>query len=343
MIIEKSSGARVHLVSVPNSHEAYIGKSGMGKTWAICRRMEEFSLSEKKTLVLDWSGSFSEKELKKAALSIDIRITTINMATHKFSLPVMEGNENDPDRVVSLGENVLKINGALQLEELRKAATEVCKTEAPSLQKIGTLLKTRMEHLGFEEHERALRISKILDRMRPLVQHEKLELWKEHEASVASNITIVELSQLPLSCRNVYAHAILWALWQLIEKEALNWDNIIIDEAQHIDFTADVPSRMMREGRKYGLSMLLSTQFIGGLDKKAVSTMLQAGNIFYFRPDMENLKNSAEKIDPEKRKNWMNNLKKLQIGQSVLSGTYTLNNNTILQTEPIIVTHRRSD
>ena len=71
MVFEKSSEATIHLLNTPNAHELYLGKSGSGKTWAICRRVEELYSFGKKILILDYSGSYTVEELEKSGLSTE--------------------------------------------------------------------------------------------------------------------------------------------------------------------------------------------------------------------------------------------------------------------------------
>ena len=46
-------------------------------------------------------------------------------------------------------------------------------------------------------------------------------------------------------------NTVLWILWQLLVQRESGFDVAVIDEAQHINFNAEIPSQIMREGRKW--------------------------------------------------------------------------------------------
>ena len=56
---------RIDLVKNGSGHMLVYGKSGQGKTYFLCRMLERNFELGKKILILDFSGSYSEKELQK--------------------------------------------------------------------------------------------------------------------------------------------------------------------------------------------------------------------------------------------------------------------------------------
>lgn len=344
MIVELSSGAEIHLESIPNAHEVYLGKSGSGKTWAICRRMEELC-NEKKVCVIDWSGSFSLKELEKAGLCIEQGVQVIDLKGQRISLPVMRGDGYDADRIVSLAENALGITGSLQKAILQEIASEVCLSEQPSLKKIVTRLeKEEAKEEAVENNERARRIEKILDRLSRFVKLEAFDFWaSEKMVPDTQKLVIIQLSNLTPSCRKICVAAVLWAIWELIEQGNVLFDRIVLDEAQHVDFSADIPSQMVREGRKYGLGIIMSTQFLKGLNEDTISTIEQSENIFFFRPELKSVSAIARMIEPARAGKWASVLRNLKVGQAVLVGTYRVNRNKKSKTKNIVVYHKKAE
>lgn len=342
MVIEKSSGAVIHLSKTTNSHELYLGKSGSGKTWAICRRVEELYNLRKRILICDYSGSYTVEELKKSGLSVEY-LQIIDLASEKVKFPLMNGSKDDSDRIVSFGDNVLNISGPLQKRVLFEAASKVCEENSPSFEKIQIALeKQRESAIDNEDYDYADRVEKVMDRWQLLAEREKVNIWDtDGTMPDSSKIVILQISKLPGNQRKVYMNAILWILWQLLEQRKSFFDIAVIDEAQHIDFSAEIPSQIMREGRKWGIGLLLSTQFITGLDKTSMSTILQAANIFYFRPDVCNIKWTASQIAPEKPYEWFQILRSLEVGEAILCGKYTINQNYKQVERPIIVKNTR--
>lgn len=342
MVIEKSSGATIHLRYTLNAHELYLGKSGSGKTWAICRRIEELYSSSKKILILDYSGSYTIEELKKSGLSTEY-LQVIDLTSQKVKFPIMDGSEADADRIVSLGDNVLGINGPLQKKILFDVAAEVCKGTNASFGEIQAVLEKQRENaIDNEDHEYADRVEKVMDRWQLLAEQEKINVWNTDGMVPDSHkIVILQMSKLPANQRKIYMNTVLWILWQLLVQRESGFDVAVIDETQHINFNAEIPSQIMREGRKLEIGLLLSTQFISGLDKESVATILQVANAFYFQPDASNMKWTASQIDPEKSYEWLPILRNLNVGEAILCGRYTINRNHKLLKRPIIVKHRR--
>lgn len=342
MVFEKSSGATIHLQNTFNAHELYLGKSGSGKTWAICRRVEELYSFGKKILILDYSGSYTVEELEKSGLSTEY-LHVIDLISQKVAFPIMDGSNTDADRIVSLGDNVLGINGPLQKKILSDVAAEVCKGTNASFGEIQRVLEKRRENaINNEDHEYADRVEKVMDRWQLLAEQEKINVWNtDGMVPDSRKIVILQMSKLPANQRKIYMNTVLWILWQLLVQRESGFDVAVIDEAQHINFNAEIPSQMMREGRKLEIGLLLSTQFISGLDKESIATILQVENAFYFQPDASNMKWTASQIDPEKYYKWLPILRNLNVGEAILCGKYTINCNHKLLERPIIVKHRR--
>ena len=328
MVFEKSSGATIHLQNTPNAHELYLGKSGSGKTWAICRRIEELYSFGKKILIVDYSGSYTIEELKKSGLSTEY-LQVIDFTSQKVTFPIMDGSEADADRIVSLGDNVLGINGSLQKKILFDVAAEVCKGTNASFGEIQAVLEKRRENaIDNEDREYADRVEKVMDRWQLLAEQEKINVWNtDGMVPDSGKIVILQMSKLPANQRKIYMNTVLWILWQLLVQRESGFDVAVIDEAQHINFNAEIPSQIMRVGRKWGIGLLLSTQFLAGLDKESVSTILQAANTFYFQPDTSNIKWTASQIEPERPYEWLPILRNLEVGEAVLCGEYTINQN----------------
>ena len=75
-------------------------------------------------------------------------------------------------------------------------------------------------------------------------------------------------------------------VWEQIRtKWWLGVDIVIFDEFQFMSIkTGTGLSSMLREGRKFGLAVYLSSQFVGNYDVEEMDTLMQCGNILFFRP-----------------------------------------------------------
>lgn len=85
---------------------------------------------------------------------------------------------------------------------------------------------------------------------------------------------------------------ILELIWKetKLPREERHCDCVILDEFQFLDASEDsVLVTLLREGRRFGMEVLLSTQFISNYSKEEKSTLLQVGHLLLFKPDEENL------------------------------------------------------
>jgi DNA phosphorothioation-dependent restriction protein DptH len=79
-------------------------------------------------------------------------------------------------------------------------------------------------------------------------------------------------------------------LWDLYDY-ACNTGNkhrpvpLVLDEFQNLDRSSGSPiDKMIREGRKFGLSMLLATQTIKRFNQDECAVLFQAGHKLFFKP-----------------------------------------------------------
>lgn len=94
-------------------------------------------------------------------------------------------------------------------------------------------------------------------------------------------------------------------------------------------------SGMLREGRKFSLSVYMSSQFLGDYSQEEVDTLMQAGNILFFKPVPKERKQIAKYIDGQNYKSWDRILDNLKVGEAVLKGHFMINSNKTEVTCPI--------
>ena len=77
MLMDKEKN-RIQLSSKPNGHLLVLGKSGMGKTFYICRKVEEEVENGHFIMLFDFSSSYSNKELERANFKYLDKIDILN-------------------------------------------------------------------------------------------------------------------------------------------------------------------------------------------------------------------------------------------------------------------------
>ena len=94
---------------------------------------------------------------------------------------------------------------------------------------------------------------------------------------------------------------------------------------------------MLREGRKYGLSLIMSSQIISGYSREELEVLMQAGHFLIFKPTAKDIKASAQIVDFENQKSWQSILKGLTVGEAVLTGRYKINEREHQCSKPILI------
>lgn len=111
----------------------------------------------------------------------------------------------------------------------------------------------------------------------------------------------------------------------------------MLDEFQNLSVRSGTAlSAMLREGRKFGLGVWLSSQFLGNYSREEMDTLMQAGNMMFFKPVEREMRLIASMIDYNEISIWRNILQDLQVGEAVLKGRYCLKTNRREVETPII-------
>lgn len=324
----------------PNGHILMLGKSGCGKTYAQCRFIEDTLRNGGKVLVIDWSGSFSIDELKRAQLSSIymkmLRVINLNEEKLKIILP----DEGEPAwQLAEMAKIILDVDGRRQQEILEKASLCTCREGNPSLVGLFEKLEALIDDYATEnEEEQRERAEMLAERLEPLIRKNCIDVVGFQECfECPSDLIIIQISALSDRLRKSCQMAVLWSVWKWAKISKCPWQNIVLDEVQHLQVKDEVPSSLIREGRKYNISLHMSTQFLEGLDKEAIAVYQQAGNILFFQPERSSFAKVAAMIDADEKKFWMAKLRELQRGNAVICGSYTINENTKVLTKPVVV------
>lgn len=336
----------IALESKPNGHILTWGQSGRGKTYFLCRRVEELSRMGKNILILDYSGSFTKKELEEKKFLYLDKVNRINAKSQNICWE-MQGND-DKKVAADIADAFLEIlncESYFQRKLLHGCISELWKTgNCISIPKLMEELENIMEHEKMDETVTSNidNLGRLLMRLGPYEDMSGFFIKKRTCQEEKGQITIIDLTPFPENQRRFLTAMIMSLFWRDIycqEGENVS-DVIVLDEFQFLSVKdGSTLSGMLREGRKRGLEIILSTQFISHYGKAEVQTLQQVGNMLIFKPTQADLKSSAKIIDPNNWKSWEKVLEHLQVGEAVLKGIYCFkekNRKSILQT-PIVV------
>lgn len=327
----------VHLMEKPNPHILVLGNSGYGKTYFMCRKMEEQLANGRTIFLLDYSASYTQSELGKNQFRYLEKTKILDPLDEDIDW-IFRGDDfvsNLADALLS----ALRIRSYHQKKSLREAIKSTVSTE--KFFSIPLLMKQLKSLLSIEEvADTRKNIYHLLTRLEPYSGLSEIHFLRkdpEKEDQKSSPLTIVQISDYPEIQRKFLVEFFAEIFWKEVRYKMKRADVILLDEFQNMDVKpGSALSSMLREGRKFGLSVHLSSQFFGNYDKEGIDTLMQAANKIFFRPTENDLKSTAERIDPNDRKTWTNILKKLQVGEAVVKGRYMIDQNIKELEKPII-------
>lgn len=120
------------------------------------------------------------------------------------------------------------------------------------------------------------------------------------------NIKLLQMQSVQPAVKPVLADLILWHIWsrrmQQSSKEKPVF--IVIDEFQNVRCAPSSPLyRVLCEGRKFGLSLLLATQFFQGrFSDNMEMAVAQVGNKMFFKPPDREIKSIARHLTQDRAK-----------------------------------------
>lgn len=336
-MLRDKEGNKIIMLGKPNGHLLILGKSGSGKTYFACRKIEEEFLKNRRTVIFDFSGSFTLEELKKASFKYTDKLSIWNPFEQNsyWVSSSVRFKQILTDALIK----GLKIHSYYQKKLLRESICEILNKKneisfTDLMEQLEQLIDTK------KDSESQKNISHLLTRLEPYSEIDTVHFLinkPEHTQNEIRKIKIVQLSDYAEMQRRFLTEVFIEIFWQEIRGGNGKADIVLLDECQNIPVTpGSTLSAMLREGRKYGISVYLSTQFLGNYDKEAVDTLMQAGNILFFRPTEKDMKQIADLIDSKQFENWRKLLGDLQRGEGVIKGRYQINSGSKEIENPIV-------
>lgn len=338
--------------SLSNRHILIFGSSGSGKTYGIQCLLAEMAQQGLNSLIIDYTDGFLpnqvEKRFAELATPKDHYIYSEQLPLSPFrrqkqiidpSIPAFEEKSFDvASRVSSIFTSVFNTMGDQQAAILsRVIETGIENSDSFSLDDVLALLKEE----GSTGENLANKLEPFI-KSRPFQEQAKSS-WKQMLESSENKVHVLQLKGFS---RDIQKLATEFSLWDLYDF-ASNTGNkntpipLVLDEIQNLDHRSDSPiDKMLREGRKFGLSLMLATQTISNFDREAKDRLFQAGHKLFFKPANTEINSFAEVLSVSSRQGtkqeWAAKLSKLQKGQCYSLGPVLTSNGTLTE-KPILV------
>ena len=326
MLLDRE-GNTVELRNAENKHVLILGKSGSGKTWCCYRMLEEMANQKKSVYVFDYSGSYTQEELKRGHITCAEKISTIPSGKEKIEW-VYRGKhaysafEDALIKALHIKSRRQKKLLHMVIAQMRQKHSEM--TMSAVLEEIEML-----EAIKSTEY---MQESRTLEDILSFYEDLSVILKKQGDVERLQQdvpdklITVVEFSDYGEFERQFLTEFFSEILWQEVKEGSNNVEYILYDEFQWMPIGAgSTLSEMLREGRKRGIGVWLASQFLSGCSAEKMDTLMQVNNFLFFKPAKSSENVIAKLIGKESSKKWQGVLSKLKVGECVVSGYFAVN------------------
>ncbi len=247
----------IELDKEPNPHVVVIGESGAGKTTFVeaflLRATNEYKIP---FLVLDWSGSYSKLERAGVSWNVPKDLKVNPFALHGLT----------PEKRAGAASEMLM--RTLELTPLQ--AQRVRETLMPLYgENVEPTLEILLDRLyntkSASMRNQALHIANKLKQTREVFGDEPKEFW----SSYGNTCNIVSMEGLTDTEKNIVTHSLLQRIIESFGHKGETRLYIALDDAYQAlasyEGRESPITKIVREGRKYGFGMIISTQILQDL------------------------------------------------------------------------------
>ena len=312
-----------------NGHSITIGMSGYGKSFCLCRQIEEVCNTGHHITLFDISGSFTDAELNKHGFQPMSYVQRISTEQAILCL----GSYFDDWLTAAILE-AFGINSYHQ-KELIKEIIESSNESATFSSLISdlSLMRGKLDC----NRQRRENIDNLLGRFGP---YEKMHLIFSRQSTEYpdNRIFLYDFEQTELSLRKELARLLISLTWH--KARVQKYPSVfVIDELQYIEFAKSSSlEEILREGRKFNVSAFLATQFFEGTyESEGKNLLQQCATKYIFRPTPTDIRQLLELFVSEEKETWKRILQNLPQGYCVLVGECSANASDISFPSAVVV------
>jgi len=318
-----------------NRHMLLFGSSGQGKTYAIQAMLYEMSRFRQNNLIIDYTNGFLPDHLEDTFRE---RMKPIQHVVRKKPLPInpflpqetdnggivfSENANSIAKRIAGLFNSVYNV-GDQQYSVLHSAIMDGVNSYGSSmnLDQMLSVIEDMAEDRKFKTSAQSL-----YNKLRPFVLDSPFSYgegsfdWDSLFQNEDPLCNIFQLAGMDAYSAQLITEFILWDLYGHLQSKGKKTDPkvIVLDEVQNLDHKEGSPlSKYLREGRKFGLSLILATQTMSNMKKDERDRMFNAEHKLFFKPAATELKAFADiaaMSTREKSSDWIEKLSSLRKGE----------------------------
>lgn len=320
--------------SLQNRHLLIFGASGSGKTYAIQCLLAELAKHRQNSLIVDYTDGFLPEHLE------DVFVAQAEQETHLVV--------TDPLPINPFQFQAQTIAGKVIRETPFKVASRIASVFTSVYNSIGEqqnaeLINTIEAGLAADENydldellndlnERSDAARALANKITPFIKTKPFirgesDSWK---AIFHQNEGKVHILQLATVARDIQQLITEFTLWDLYDFASSKGNKnlplpIVLDEVQNLDHRKDSPlEKLLREGRKFGISLILATQTLSNFEAQEKDRLFQAAHKLFFAPADTEIKRFADilrdNFPTASKDEWIQRLSKLQKGECLSIG-----------------------
>jgi DNA phosphorothioation-dependent restriction protein DptH len=295
-----------------NRHMLIFGSSGMGKTYTIQCLLFELGRSGQNSLIVDYTNGFFDNQLET---EIREQLKPTQHVVRKEPLAINPfrqqaepiGGELLPESASSTAQRVSGVfSEVYALGDQQKAtlyqAVKTCLEQNPSSGMTLADLIPELEDLVEQGGPIAGYASTVVSKLRPFIDQnpfgtEDPESWERLFTDLVHRCHILQLAGfMKDAARLVTEFSLIDLYWFYRSRGTQHIPRVIVlDEVQNLDHREESPlAQLLREGRKFGFSLILATQIMSNLDKDEKDRLFNAAHKLFFRPADTEMKTYAE-------------------------------------------------
>ncbi len=275
MLLGESAGTPIEWTpSTEGSPHLFImGIPGQGKSWTITRILRELGKQDLPSLVLDFHGQFADSD---SPFVRSLHPMVIDAAQGLPFSPFECTRENGAGGWKATSHAVAEIfanvtgMGAMQLDIVRSAIQNAYRANGFEEEDIADPDYPTSEEVlrRIKQEEQSRHVNNVAARCRPLLEMDLFQPTK-NTPDMLSSIR----SGLVIDLHNLYAEELQLAagafVLRKLYRDMFRWGNadrlrlaIILDEAHRLAKDVTLP-KIMKEGRKFGIAVVVASQGIG--------------------------------------------------------------------------------
>ncbi|MGJ7459417.1 ATP-binding protein [Halomonas sp. RA08-2] len=320
-------------LQLPNRHLLVFGGSGAGKTYAIQALLLEMAKAGQTSLVIDYTDGFLPRQLEAELRETAMPNSFVLATGQKLPLdpfrpqsdeiegigPIQDTPFDVAKRVASIFTVVYSSLGEQQRATLVDTIEQGVSVGGYSLQALYDQLRDEGEDL-------------LANKIMPLARTDPFtssveEAWGPLFDGEGSRINILQLARIPAEVQRLIIEFVLWDLWDYLRRAGSKHTPcpVVLDEVQNLDHSSGSPlEKYLREGRKFGASMILATQTLSNFRSDERDRLFQAAHMLFFAPAATELRSFAsilKDLEPGSSiDDWSRLLSSLKKGECLSAG-----------------------